>query len=119
MLIAVVQQSFHGANELTLKIQSFVSCIIVSYDTAVSMILVVFSFDSIVNKTSQNMEINFGDIAQKGQFIFEISCRTRKVEMDFDSSNLIPSYPKVQLHNSREMSSFFYRICLFCFSFFT
>lgn len=34
------------------------------------MILVVFSFDCIVNETSQNIEINFGDIAQKWQFIF-------------------------------------------------
>ena len=36
-----------------------------------------------------------------------------KVEMDFGSSNWIPSYPKVKLHNSREISSFFYRLCPF------
>ena len=33
------------------------------------MILVFFSFDCIVNQTWRNIEINFGDIAQKGQFI--------------------------------------------------
>ena len=44
--------------------------ILLAYDTAVSVILVVFRVDCILNETSQNIEINFGDIAQKGQFIF-------------------------------------------------